>query len=442
MKILLYSMNFAPELAGIGKYSGEMAQWLSARGHEVRVIASPPFFPQWAVFEGHSAWAYRKTVSNGVTVWRAPTWVPSRPRALGRIAHLFSFMLSSIPLLFAQTRWKPDVVFVVEPPLFCAPAALLFSKVLGIKSWLHIQDYEVDAAFELGWVRGERVRRFAMSAEHWLLSRFSRVSTISRAMMDKARSKGIDESRLVLFPNWVDVSAIRPGAPATAPAQGYRPTLGIPGDAVVVLYAGSLGSKQGIELLADAARLLAAARHIHFVFCGNGPSREPLMAACAQLANVHFLDLQPAERLNELLGMADIHVLPQRADAADLVMPSKLGGMLASGKAVIVTAHAGTELSNVVSGRGLVVAPGDADALADAIARLASSRQRREEMGAAGRAFAEAELDQNAILQRLEQELVRCVAGLTPCPPEHTEPMEPTEHTRLACPPAPLPKSW
>ena len=414
MKILLYSMNFAPELVGIGKYSGEMAQWLHAKGHDVRVIASPPFFPHWAPFEGHSAWAYRKTVCDGITVWRAPTWVPARPRALARMAHLFSFMLSSMPLLFAQIRWRPDLVFVVEPPLFCAPTVLFFSRMLGIKSWLHIQDYEVDAAFGLGLVRGARVRRFALSVERWLLSRFNRVSTISAAMIDRARDKGIDETRLVLLPNWVDVRSIYPHpacAPETGePVNGYRTMLGIPADAVVVLYAGSLGNKQGIELLADAARQLSTAGHIHFVLCGNGPSREALKTACANLDRVHFLDLQPAERLNELLGMADIHVLPQRADAADLVMPSKLGGMLASGKAVIVTAHEGTELSNVVAGRGLVVAPGDPDALSDAIARLAASRPQREAMGAAGRSFAETELDRNAILLRLEKELLRCLA--------------------------------
>ncbi len=83
MKILVYSMNFAPELAGIGKYSGEMAEWLHARGHEVRVIASPPFFPQWSVLEGYSAWAYRKTDWNGVTVCRAPTWVPFEASCAG-----------------------------------------------------------------------------------------------------------------------------------------------------------------------------------------------------------------------------------------------------------------------------------------------------------------------------------------------------------------------
>ncbi len=415
MKILLYSMNFAPELAGIGKYSGEMAEWLQARGHEVRVIASPPFFPQWSVFEGYSAWMYRRSDWNGVTVWRAPTWVPSQPRALGRIGHLLSFTLSSVPLLLAQLFWRPDVVFVVEPPLSCAPAALCLAKLMRASSWLHIQDYEVDAAFGLGWLRGERVRRFALAAERWLMRRFDRVSTISTAMRSKALEKGVDESRLVLFPNWVDVEAIRPlERPALvsgASAQGYRAELGIPADAVVVLYAGSLGSKQGIELLAEAARLLVCSHNIHFVFCGNGPSRPSLMNACVRLVNVHFLDLQPTERFNELLGMADIHVLPQRADAADLVMPSKLGGMLASGRAVIVTAHAGTALSEAVWGRGVVVEPGDAAALADAIEQLSMSPATRELMGSIGRRFAEAELDRNVILQRLEEQLQRCVTA-------------------------------
>ena len=415
MKILVYSMNFAPELAGIGKYSGEMAEWLQARGHEVRVIASPPFFPQWSVFKGHSAWAYSKAGYNGIAVWRSPTWMPTRACTAGRIGLLLSFTLSSIPLLLAQLRWRPDVVFVVEPPVSCAPAALCFAKLLGIRSWLHIQDYEVDAAFDLGWLRGERIRRFAMATERWLIRRFDRVSTISPAMRSKALEKGVDESRLVLFPNWVDVEAIRPverpSLASGASPQGYRAELGIPADAVVVLYAGSLGSKQGIELLAEAARLLVCSHNIHFVFCGNGPSRSSLMNACVRLVNVHFLDLQPTERFNELLGMADIHVLPQRADAADLVMPSKLGGMLASGRAVIVTAHAGTALSEAVWGRGVVVEPGDAAALADAIEQLSMSPATRELMGSIGRRFAEAELDRNVILQRLEEELQRCVTA-------------------------------
>jgi colanic acid biosynthesis glycosyl transferase WcaI len=333
------------------------------------------------------------------------------------MAHLFSFMLSSMPLLLAQARWKPDLVFVVEPPLFCAPAVLFFSKLLGIKSWLHIQDYEVDAAFGLGWVRGAGVRRFALSLERWLLTRFNRVSTISGAMVEKARGKGIERSQA----RAVSELGGRFGDP---PRRRIRGKSGKHHGSRLQGRAGHSGRRGGRALCGQprlqaghraagrsGAQLLAHARSIHFVICGNGPSRGPLMSACIRLRNVHFLDLQPAERLNELLGMADIHVLPQRADAADLVMPSKLAGMLASGKAVIVTANPGTELSRVMMDRGIVVAPGDAAVLADAIEQLALSPSVREALGAAGRAFAESELDQHAILSRFEQEMFRCVAG-------------------------------
>ncbi|WPB55489.1 glycosyltransferase WbuB [Xylophilus sp. GOD-11R] len=406
MKILLYSMNFSPELAGIGKYSGEMATWFHEQGHEVRVIAAPPSFPHWSVFSGHSPWAYRKTVTNGITIYRTPTWVPAKPRAIARMVHLASFMISSLPVLLAQTRWRPDLIFVVEPPLFCAPGVLAYSKAMNIKSWLHIQDYEVDAAFELGLLASARAKRVAYSIERWLLNRFSRVSTISAQMVDLALKKGAAAGRLVLCPNWVDIGSIYP----LQGANRYRQELGIADDAVVVMYSGSMGKKQGLEILGDMARRLGQSPHIHFVFCGNGPTRAALRQECADLPHVHFLDLQPQDRLNELLGLADIHVLPQRSDAADLVMPSKLTGMFASGRAVVVTAHPGTELSNVVKGRGVVVPPGDAEALSTAVFQLANSADMRRTLGAAGRRYAETELQRDTILSRLEGEFQRCLA--------------------------------
>lgn len=125
------------------------------------------------------------------------------------------------------------------------------------------------------------------------------------------------------------------------------------------------------------------------------------------------MDLQPLEHLSELLAMADIHLLPQRADAADIVMPSKLTEMLASGRAVVATAHVGTELANVVTGCGLVVPPEQPQAFFDAINTLARDAALRERLGAAGRAYAVAHLDRDAILGRFEAELEAVVRGKT-----------------------------
>jgi colanic acid biosynthesis glycosyl transferase WcaI len=116
---------------------------------------------------------------------------------------------------------------------------------------------------------------------------------------------------------------------------------------------------------------------------------------------VRFLALQPFERLGELLGMADIHLLPQSPGAQDLVLPSKLSGMLASGRPVIATCNNGTELDMVVSKCGVVIPPEDAPALAEAILRLSDDPVTRIELGRRARAWAEANIERDTILGRM-----------------------------------------
>ena len=402
MKILIYCLNFSPELTGIGKYTGDMAAWLAARGHEVRVVTAPPYYPDWKVGAGYSSWSWRRECCNGAQVWRCPLWVPARPGGVKRVLHLASFALSSLPVMLRQLLWLPDAVWVVEPPLFCAPTAWAVARLSGARAWLHISDYEVDAAFDLGLLKGKALKSAVLAAEHWLMRRFDVVSTVSQRMLERALSKGVDAQRLVPFPNWVDVSAF-----ISANGLAYREELGIAPDAVVALYSGNMGRKQGLEIMAEVARSCARQRQgndrLWFVFCGNGVGRADLLAQCEGIANVRFLDLQPAARLPDLLAMADIHLMPQRAGAADLVMPSKLTGMLASAKPVVATALAGTELANVVQTCGIVVLPDDAAGMTRAVLALAGNRPWRVQLGLAGRNHAVHQIDRESVLLRFEQ---------------------------------------
>lgn len=404
LKILISSLNFSPELTGIGKYSGEMAHWLASRGHDVRVVTAPPYYPDWRVWTGYSATSFRKEESEGVRAYRCPIWVPKRVTGLKRIGHLASFAVSNFLVMLSQVRWRPDIVWVVQPALFTAPTALLVAGLTGARSWLHIQDYEVDAAFDLGLLRGKRIRSLVSAAEQELMRGFDMVSSISGRMVDLARAKGVPIEQLEFFPNWVDLCDIKP----LAEISPYRSELGIPNDKVVALYSGNMGAKQGLEILAAAARTLRQDENIVFVFCGDGPGKAGLERECAGLPNVRLLPLQPKERLNDLLGLADIHLLPQRADAADLVLPSKLTGMLASGRPVVVTADPSTELGQVVghSGCGLVVPPEDAESFSSAIRTLAADPRARAQMGVAARTYAESKLDVNSVLGAFEQRLL------------------------------------
>ncbi|MEQ1662985.1 MAG: glycosyltransferase WbuB [Thiobacillus sp.] len=401
MKILLYSANFAPEPTGIGKYSGEMAAWLATQGHQVRVVAAPPYYPAWQLGAGYAWPPYRREEWQGVDVWRAPLWVPRNPGGLLRVVHLLTFALSSLPVMLIQAFWRPNVVMTVAPALVCAPVGWLTARFCGARAWLHIQDFEIDVAFQAGLLKGKAMQRLALTSERWLLRRFDVVSTISRKMMARLATKGVTPEKISFFPNWVDIDHVRP---LTKPSS-YRAELGIAPDAVVMLFSGTLGNKQGLMVIPDAARRLMHMPGVVFVVCGDGVMKPELEAAANDLPNLKLLPLQPFTRLSELLGLADLHLLTQSADAEDLVLPSKLTGMLASGRPVIATCNAGTEIAGVVQHCGRVVAPGDDAALALAVVQLVNDVATRLRLGTQARAYAETNLARDSVLGRLVKKM-------------------------------------
>jgi colanic acid biosynthesis glycosyl transferase WcaI len=411
MRLLIHGINFAPELTGIGKYTGEMAEWFAARGHQLELVTAPPYYPGWKIGAGFSGRRYQTEFwgpAGGVRVTRCPLWVPGRLSGKSRLLHLLSFAISSIPALVLAAARRPDVLMVIVPTLATAPAALVIGWLWRIPVWLHVQDFEVDAMLNMDIVGGGRaIGRFALAIESWLLKRFDRASSISPKMTERLLAKGVAPERVVEFPNWVDLDSIRP---IEGPSP-MRASLGVNDAQACVLYSGNMGEKQGLEVVLEAARLLADRPDIRFVFCGAGAARERLQRAAAGLDKIDWHPLQPLEKLNELLNAADIHVLPQRAEAADLVMPSKLTGMLASGRAVIGTAFAATGLGQVLDDCGVRVDPGNGAALAEAIAALADDPERRIDLGQRGRAYAELHLARDVILRRIEEQLLALALG-------------------------------
>ncbi len=382
-----------------------MVQWLASRGHDVRVVTTPPYYPAWKVSEGYQAMRYTTQILDGAKVYRCPLWVPTQPSGFKRMLHLLSFALSSLPVMLAQIGWKPQIVFTVEPAFFCAPMALLTAGLAGSPAWLHVQDFEIDAAFDLGLLpSGGPIHDFALAFEHFFTQRFDRISSISPNMLQRALTKGVQPDRTLLFPNWVDTEAIYPLDTASGPNH-MRRELGIREDQVVLLYSGNMGNKQGLEMLAPLASHFIQDQRAHFIFCGDGAFRPQLEEMVSGMANVSLLPLQPMDCLNDLLNAADIHLLPQKADAADLVMPSKLTGMLASGRPVIATAAAGTQVAEAVVGHGIAVPAGDFDALCGAVKRLLDDGGLRRTLGEAARKFAVTYLGREEVLLRFERAL-------------------------------------
>lgn len=429
MKILVAGINYAPDLVGIAKYTTEMCQFLREKGHDVVVVTAPPYYPAWRIVRPYKGFVYSREWRDGIRVVRCPMFVPKSPSAMMRILHHLSFALTCLPvLLFEALRFRPDVVLSIAPSLLTAPVALSAARLVNARTWLHFQDFEVDAAFNMNFVKGNGLRRAALWLERSLLRRVDVVSAISAKMVDMLRDKGVPRARLMELRNWVDTRVVtaaidrdsensKPGnrdpqsraaAWANSPIDGRFP------DTVrtIALYSGSMGAKQGLDVIVEAARNLTMHRpDIGFVLCGRGAARAQLEAMAEGLHNVVILDLQLTEQFGRLMAAADIHLLPQCAEIQDLVLPSKIGAMLASGRPIVGMATPGTQVAAELIDCGIVIAPGDRAAFIEAVCRLADDQEMRRQLGANGRLRAAERWDRNMILLQLESRLLDLCSG-------------------------------
>jgi colanic acid biosynthesis glycosyl transferase WcaI len=273
----------------------------------------------------------------------------------------FSFF-KVLQLLFRQ---KYDSVITIAP---CFQIGLLgsFYKVFrGAKFFYHIQDLQIDAAYELKLIKSRFLIRVLLRIEKFILKNADVVSSISVGMIKKISQKCKRE--IVLFPNWVDVKSFYPLEQKIHLKNAFHLS---PFDKTV-LYSGAIGEKQGLENILSVAQELSYIANLKFIICGAGPYKEKLQRKAGDmlLKNVIFLPIQPHEKLNDLLNMADVHLVLQKATAADLVMPSKLTTILSVGGLAIVAASEGTTLHQLVSTNriGILIDPENKNSLLRAV---------------------------------------------------------------------------
>lgn len=406
--VAIVSINYAPERTGIAVYSTGLAEHLKAAGWSVRVHTAFPYYPSWTKRAEDAGRFYASDRVGDVEVHRSWLYVPRRPSALRRMLHEATFAFGALLAYLAKPR--ADVTVVVSPPLPIGVPLLLVARLKGSRTVVHVQDLQPDAAIDLGMLQEGALSRLLYAIERRTYHLADRVSSISHAMVGRIRSKGVAPAKLVLFRNWAQDRTIAPRDRATA----LRREWGLDGR-FVVLYAGNLGRKQGLDLLLDAAALLREEPNVTIVIVGDGGEREALVARAERegLSNVVFKPLQPLERLSELLATADVSVIPQKAGVTDVVLPSKLGNIMASARPVVVSADPASELAQVIraADAGVVVPQGSASAIADAVLALRADPARAARAGRSARAWMQAHLGERAILRDFESVLRGLVDG-------------------------------
>ena len=411
-RILLIGGNFYPELTGIGKYNGEMMDWLAEDGNICTVVTTYPYYPDWKIKEPYykkSFWfsrSYKATQSgtgNNIKIYRCPHFVPANPSGLTRILSDVSFCLSCTAMVFlALFKKKYDYIITVSPPFLTGVLAVIYKKIKGARFFYHVQDLQIDAAADLQMIKSRTLIKFLFLIEKFIMRQADMVSSISEGMIARIREKS-NQPKICFFPNWVDTNTFYP----IAEKKVLKEAFGFKAEDKIILYSGAIGEKQGLEAILHTAAYLKNISGLKFIICGSGPYKKKLedLNVLLALNNVIFMPLQPADQLNNFLNMADIHLVIQKTNASDLVMPSKLTAILAVGGLAVITAPVHSSLYKIVDQNkmGILAEPENQNALTQAI-ELALNQQ-EETIRYNARNYAKKYLSINEILKKYSADM-------------------------------------
>jgi len=401
MKLLVLCPHFAPDVAPTGEVMTSIASALAERGHELHIVTALPWYKDHAVEPGWGGRPWRTEHTEWGRITRLHPFPTDKRNIPARAVAFAGFTgMSTLAALFS--RGRPDAVMVMSPPLPLGVAGWLAAASRRVPFVFNIQDVFPDVAVELGAITDRRVIAIASWLERFLYRRADAVTVLSEELRDNvaAKLRGNRPERVHVIPNFVDTERIQPAVAD----NGYRAQYDLTGR-TVVLYAGNVGMSQSLDLVVDAARRHRDRDDVVFVINGGGSALEGIRASATDLDNLRFIEMQPRERLAEVLAAGDVHLVPLKRGLARSSVPSKLYSILAAARPVLASVDPGTEVERTIerAGAGVAVAPEDPEAFNRALDELLDDPALRERMGAAGRRFVEGWVSPRAVGGAYEQ---------------------------------------
>jgi len=409
-RLCIVSQWYPPEQAPFGKMMEELASFAATCGWNVTVITGFPNHPSGQLFGGYrKRWLLEERMAGAVTVKRVWLWTSARNGITARLLRFASFTLVSMWRLLREPR--ADVVFAVLQPLSLGALLPVIARLKRSRLVLDIQDLHPDTQIRLGLVRNRLWIAILRGIESYAYRSCAALVVICEPFRRHVIARGALPERVSVIENWVDTDRVHPLSGDNA----FRSDAGLSTSDFVVLWAGTLGYVSGAGLIIDAAELLCDQADIKFLVVGEGPLLESLVARSQHLGlqNVIFRPFQPEERLAQVQASGDVSLVVLSTDFAETSVPSKVIAYMAAGRGVLAAVPAESPTAALVqtAQAGIVVRPGDARELAEAIRSLRSDRDRTRRLGTAGRRYAVANLSSTLGVARLERALRQSLAS-------------------------------
>jgi len=393
--ILIISEPFYPQVAAIGQLLTDLSEDLINAGYKVKVITGNPN----NIFVKNNT-IPRKEKYKGIEIIRLRNTIFSKYRMAGRILNYLTFHF----LVFSRVLFyeRPDLVFVLSTPPFISFSGLMLKILKKSKVIYNVQDLFPDLAVELGKLKNKLFIGFLKKLSVLIVRKVDKVVVVGEYMEKRIREellREISEStsaddHIITIHNWADGSKIKVLDDKDAEDNYLKKKWGLEGK-FVVLYSGNIGYLHEFDTIVAVAESLTkeGTREIVFVFIGEGIKKGYIEEKVKEkgLNNILFFTYQPREMLTYSLGLADVSLVTLENGFEGMVVPSKIYGILASGKPVIAVVGRESEVTEIIKKGecGRVVKIGDHQALADSIMNYYKDRKKCRKDGLNGRRYFE-----------------------------------------------------
>jgi len=393
VRILFFTHYFPPEVNAPANRTHEHCREWVAAGHDVHVITCVPSHPVGKPFAGYRGGWYSHERLDGIHVHRVWTYLAANRGIARRTFNFLSFVPSAVARAFRLGQF--DVVIGTSPQFFCAVATWVYATLRRVPWIFELRDLWPESIPAVGAMRKSWVLTALEKLELRMYRDAAAVVCVTRSFMRNLSNRGIDPAKLRFIPN-----GIVPSFWSTADGARVRAQAGVTEHDVVASYVGTIGMAHGLGTILDAAAILhATTPGVKFWIVGDGAELERLKSDTTQrgLTNVRFTGLMPREEIPSILAGSDISLVTLRpSDVFKTVLPSKMFESMAARRPIVLAVEGEARETLQRADAGVAIPPGDAAALANAIARLAADEGERQRMGEAGAHFVEREFSRRA----------------------------------------------
>jgi colanic acid biosynthesis glycosyl transferase WcaI len=403
MHVLLLGLNYHPDKLGNAPLMVGICEGLVRRGHRVTVVCAFPHHETGRIEPPYRGKLFQRDSHNGVDILRTYIYAPEGG-TVAKMANYASFTAAA--LAAASTVRDVDVIFTPSPPLTLGLVDHTLATTRRIPFVYNLQDLFPEAAVRLGVLTNPWMIRGFEHLEHFVYRSANRLAVISEGFRRYLLNKGVPDEKIAVIPNYTDTDFIKPQAEST-----FRRELNLD-DRFVVQFSGRMGYSQGLETVTEAWKMLQDLPDLHLMMVGDGQAKQALERDLAPFRNVTLLPTQPRERLPDLLAAADVGLAPLKKGMAGTSVPSKIFGIMASGRPVVTGVDPGSDTDEMIGAAdcGVVTPPEDAAALAQAIRTLHADRARARQMGENARSYVERHHSQQVTVERYERLLQDVIA--------------------------------